>query len=157
MSLLIRAQVLVLQLIKSVISGSVVFNLTNGTTMPSVLDPHKADLLHRLRQGYTQRMLLLYLHHEKTIQIDQANLSRWLSRQSASRLPRIDPDDEFVHWRALCSMGKPPQTFQRTLTRWRGLIIKLRKQQSSLYLILEELKARGVNTSIRSIRREINR
>ena len=146
-----------MQLIKSVIFGLVVFNLTAHVYMPSVLDPFERELLHRQQQGYTQHMLLRYLKHEKHIQIGQGNLSRWLSRHSANQLPRIVPDAEFAHWRRLCNMDKPPRHYERTLTRWRGLILNLRNEGGSLYHILGELKTRGVNTSIRSIRREINR
>ena len=133
----------------------VVFHLTAHDMAISILDPHVADLLRRVQQGYTQRMLLLYLRHQKYVRLSQPSLSRWLSQHCARPLPPIPPDAEFEHYQTLCRMGKPTRTYRRSLTKWRGHIQHMREQKASLYEILDELKRRGVHTSIRSIRREL--
>lgn len=122
----------------------------------SIIDPHAADLLFRVRQGYTQRMLLLYLRHEKSVRLSQPTLSRWLSQHSARQLPPHPKNAEFERYQALARQGKPARTYRRNLAKWRGHILHMRQLNASITQILDDLKQRGVHTSVRSIRRELN-
>lgn len=121
--------------------------------LKSALDPYTKDLLLRARQGYTQRMLLLYLQHEKQVRISQPTLSRWLSTRQAT-VDRL-PDDAFLDYQEQAKLGLPQRRYRRALSRWRGHIEHLRRQGHSLGEILADLRSRGVSTSIRSIRREL--
>lgn len=121
----------------------------------SVLDPHAADLLMRARQGYTQRMLQLYLHQEKRLKISQPSLSRWLATQALETGPAPDLDDDFRRYQSLASLRLNRRAYRRELARWRGHIEHLRSRGCSLGQILTDLRNRGVSTSIRSIRREL--
>lgn len=135
------------------ISISVVLILQPDHMTKSLLDPHAADLLLRARQGYTQRMLLLYLQHEKSIRLSQPSLSRWLS----GHRPRTDlpPDDEYQLWKAKAALPIPICRYCRALAKWDGHIKHLRNQGASLGNIQDSLRQRGVTTSIRSIRRAL--
>lgn len=121
----------------------------------SVLDPHAEELLLRAKQGYTQRMLQLYLQHEKRLRISQPTLSRWLATHelSANSTPHLD--DDFRRYQSLASLCLNRRTYRRELASWRGHIEHLRRQGCSLSQILTDLRKRGVSTSIRSIRREL--
>jgi hypothetical protein len=121
----------------------------------STLDSHAAEILRRVMQGYTQRMLLLYLQEQKAFSISQPCLSRWLSHHDTRQLPSVAPDAEFKHYKALQQLSKPTRTYCRRLAAWRGHIRHLRERNASLGEILEDLQRRGVLTSIRSIRREL--
>ncbi|MGA4447129.1 hypothetical protein ACPA0O_07625 [Ectopseudomonas chengduensis] len=119
----------------------------------SVLDPHAEELLLRARQGYTQLMLRLYLQHEKSLQITQASLSRWLAAQSFT--VDLPANEELHRYQQLAALGLTPRRYRRTLSRWRGHIEHLRKHGNSLSEIQADLKKHGVSASIRTIRREL--
>lgn len=121
----------------------------------SLLDPHSCELLLRARQGYSQRMLLLYLKNEKRLKISQPSLSRWLAAHSVTADTAHDLDDEFRRYQSLAQLGLTRRAYRRQLARWRGHIEHLRNGGHSLGEILTDLKSRGVSTSIRSIRREL--
>lgn len=122
----------------------------------SVLDPHAPDLLLRARQGYSQRMLQLYLQHEKRLRISQPSLSRWLAAHSVTAdTTHHDLDDEFRRYQSLAQLGLTRRAYRRELARWRGHIEHLRNRGCSLGQILTDLRNRGVSTSIRSISREL--
>lgn len=121
----------------------------------SILDPHAPDLLLRARQGYSQRMLQLYLQNEKRLRISQPSLSRWLGAHTVAAETSHDLDDEFHHYQSLAQLGLTRRTYRRQLARWQGHIEHLRNGGHSLGDILTDLKSRGVITSIRSIRREL--
>lgn len=127
--------------------------LTARLMNKSVLDPHATELLLRARQGYTQRMLCLYLQHEKLLRISQPSLSRWLAAQSF----KVDrPADEELHrYQQLAALVLTPRRYRRTLSKWRGHIEHLRKRGNSLSEIQADLKKHGVSASIRTIRREL--
>ncbi|MDH4555598.1 hypothetical protein E8F11_10480 [Pseudomonas sp. BN417] len=122
----------------------------------SILDPHAPEILRRVRQGYTQHMLMLYLQDQKTLSISQPSLSRWLKGHDTRRLLDVEPDAEFDHYQALDRLRKPARAYRRKLAEWRGLIHHLRERNASLGEILDDLKRRGVHTSIRTIRRELD-
>nr|WP_031306797.1 hypothetical protein [Pseudomonas chengduensis] len=119
----------------------------------SALDPHAEELLLRARQGYTQLMLRLYLQHEKSLQITQASLSRWLAAQSFT--VDLPANEELHRYQQLAALGLTPRRYRRTLSRWRGHIEHLRKHGNSLSEIQADLKKHGVSASIRTIRREL--
>lgn len=121
--------------------------------MKSALDPHASDLLLRARQGYTQRMLCLYLQHEKRLQITQPTLSRWLAFHDITL--DLNPDDAFRHYQEEAAHGLTQRRYRRTLAQWRGHIEHLRNRGCSLSEIQADLKTRGITSSIRSIRREL--
>lgn len=121
----------------------------------SVLDPHESDLLLRARKGYSQRMLQLYLQHEKRLRISQPSLSRWLAAHTVTADTAHDLDDEFRHYQSLAQLGLNRRAYRRELARWRGHIEHLRNRGCSLGQILTDLRKRGVSTSIRSISREL--
>lgn len=121
----------------------------------SVLDPHAPDLLLRARQGYSQRMLQLYLQHEKRLKISQPSLSRWLAAHPITADTTHDLDDEYRRYQSLAQLGLTRRAYRRQLARWRGHIEHLRNGGHSLGEILTDLKSRGVSTSIRSISREL--
>jgi hypothetical protein len=132
-----------------------VFILHTALMPKSVLDSHAELLLLRARQGYTQRMLQLYLQHEKRLKISQPSLSRWLAahERKADAKPRLD--DDFLRYQSLASMCLNRRSYRRKLARWRGHIEHLRNGGCSLGQILIDLRTRGVSTSIRSISREL--
>lgn len=132
---------------------SVVFILHAAHMPKSVLDPHELDLLLRARQGYTQRMLQLYLQHEKRLRISQPSLSRWLAAHTVTADPQPQLDDDFRRFQSLAQLGLTRRTYRSQLARWRGHIKHLRNGGHSLGQILTDLRNRGVSTSIRSIRR----
>ncbi|MCY1302514.1 hypothetical protein D9M70_521740 [compost metagenome] len=121
----------------------------------SILDPHASDILRRVQQGYTQHMLMLYLKDQQSLAISQPSLSRWLRGHDTRHQPAVEPDAEFDHYQALERLRKPARAYRRKLAEWRGLIHHLRERNASLGEILDDLKRRGVHTSIRSIRREL--
>lgn len=121
----------------------------------SILDPHAADILRCVMQGYTQRMLLLYLQEQKSVSISQPSLSRWLRRHDTRHLPAVAPDAECKRYQALERLRKPARAYRKKLAAWRGHIQHLRERNASLGEILVDLQRRGVRTSIRSIRREL--
>lgn len=127
--------------------------LTARLMTKSVLDPHAEELLLRARQGYTQLMLRLYLQHEKSLQITQASLSRWLAAQSFT--VDLPANEELHRYQQLAALGLTPRRYRRTLSRWRGHIEHLRKHGNSLSEIQADLKKHGVSASIRTIRREL--
>lgn len=126
--------------------------LTARLMNKSVLDPHAAELLLRARQGYTQRMLCLYLQ-EQSLQVDRSSLSRWLAAHSFT--VDLPADEELHRYQQLAALGLTPRRYRRTLSRWRGHIEHLRKRGNSLSEIQAELKKHGVSASIRTIRREL--
>lgn len=121
----------------------------------SILDPHAPDLLLRARQGYSQRMLQLYLQNEKRLRISQPSLSRWLAAHTVTADTSHDLDDDFRRYQSLASLRLNRRAYRRELASWRGHIEHLRRQGCSLGQILTDLRKRGVSTSIRSIRREL--
>lgn len=133
----------------------IVFILQTTRMTKSVLDAHAEELLLRARQGYTQRMLQLYLQHEKRLSISQPSLSRWLATHALKADPLPHPDDDFRRYQSLASLCLNRRAYRRELARWRGHIEHLRRQGCSLGQILTDLRKRGVSTSIRSIRREL--
>lgn len=138
------------------LSIQAMFHLTDHHMAYSILDPHSAELRLRAQMGYTQRMLLLYLQHRHAILITQPTLSRWLSQHGIRQLPALPPDDELEFFQNLARLGKSARTYRRNLTQWRGHIQHLRQRNASLGEILRDLGRRGILTSIRSIRRELN-
>lgn len=130
-------------------------HLTDHHMAKSVLDPHAPDLLLRARQGYSQRMLQLYLQHEKRLKISQPSLSRWLAAHSVTADPQPQLDDDFLRYQSLAQLGLTRRAYRRELARWRGHIEHLRNRGCSLGQILTDLKSRGISTSIRSISREL--
>ena len=133
----------------------IVFILQTTRMTKSVLDAHAEELLLRARQGYTQRMLQLYLLHEKRLKISQPTISRWLATHTLTASPSPHLDDDFRRYQSLASLCLNRRAYRRELARWRGHIEHLRKRGYSLGEILIDLKSRGVSTSIRSIRREL--
>lgn len=132
----------------------IVFILQTALMPKSVLDPHAEELLLRAKQGYTQRMLQLYLQHEKRLRISQPSLSRWLATHALKADPP-HPDDDFRRYQSLAALLIQRRAYRRELARWTGHIEHLRNRGHSLGEILTDLKSRGVSTSIRSIRREL--
>lgn len=131
------------------------FHLTDPNMATYLLSPHAEALLLRARQGYTQRMLQLYLLHETGVSVSQPTLSRWLRSSSARTFTPLPQDREYMHYLSLSRMSHPPRRYRRSLYRWRGLIQHLRQHGHSLQGILIALEAQGVRSSIRSIRREL--
>lgn len=121
--------------------------------LKSVLDPYSAELLLRARQGYTQRMLRLYLLEEKRLRVSQPSISRWLGSHKITL--NLTPDEEFRRYEQLASLGLTQRKYRRGLARWSGHIEHMRSRGHSLGEIQTDLKRRGVFTSIRSIRREL--
>lgn len=121
----------------------------------SKLDLYAAKLTQRSRQGYTLRMLQLYLHAEKNCRISQASISRWLSKLGAPQLPPLEPDAEYHRYQALAKLEVSPRPYRRRLTRWLGHIRHLRNHGATLPDIQAELKLRGVDVSIRSLQRAL--
>lgn len=121
----------------------------------SVLEPHAEGLLLRARQGYTQRMLLLWLQHEKRLKVSQPSLSRWLATHTLKADHTPDLDDDFRRYQSLASLCLNRRTYRRELASWRGHIEHLRNRGCSLGQILTDLRNRGISTSIRSISREL--
>lgn len=109
----------------------------------------------RARMGYTQRMLQLYLQHEKQLRISQPSLSRWLATHELTANPTPHLDDDFRRYQSLASLCLNRRTYRRELASWRGHIEHLRNRGCSLGQILTDLRNRGISTSIRSISREL--
>lgn len=129
------------------------FNLQQTHMSKSLLDSYAHALITRARQGYTQRMLCLYLEHECALLISQPSISRWLAGQDFKK--DLSPDDAFVCYKRLASIEQTPRRYRRALSKWRGHIEHLRNKGNSLSQIQADLKQRGVRVSIRTIRREL--
>lgn len=121
----------------------------------SLLDPYSAELLLRARQGYTQRMLQLYLQRSKSLRVSQPAISRWLSKNDVYLLPNLAPDEAFVHYQSLAQLCLVSHRYRRVLARWSGHISYMRSRGASLPEIQEDLRRRGVVVSTKSIHREL--
>lgn len=119
----------------------------------SLLDAHAHALLTRARQGYTQRMLCLYLKNECSLIISQPSISRWLAGRDFKK--DLSADEDFIRYERLAGIEQAPRRYRRALSKWRGHIEHLRNSGNSLSQIQSDLKQRGLRVSIRTIRREL--
>lgn len=136
------------------ISSCAVKILQRLTMKASLLDPHAADLRSRARQGYTQRMLQLYLR-SKSLRVSQSTISRWLCKHGVNRLPPLPQNEEFAVYQYQTQICLQAYRYRRALSRWSDHIWHMRSRGASLPEIQEYLRRHGVVTSTKSIYREL--
>lgn len=119
----------------------------------SALDKHAPELRRRKQQGYTQKMLLLWLNERYQLRISQSALSRWLSTHLivGKRLPT---DAEYLHFQNESTLTRTQHRYSRCLSKYRGHIEHLRGQGLTLKQMQSHLLSRyKLNTSTSTISR----
>lgn len=119
----------------------------------SALDKHAPELLRRKQQGYTQKMLLLWLKERYQLRISQPALSRWLSTHLIVN-ERLPTDAEYLHFQHESKLTRTQQRYSRCLSKYHGHIEHLRAQGLTLEQIQSRLLSRyKLNTSTSTISR----
>lgn len=123
---------------------------------PSLLDLYAPAILMRARQGYTRRMLQIFLLETHRVSRSAPAISRWLDRHADELTgPPLPTDSEFETFRQLASLCRPRSQYRRRLAEWSTHIEHMRAAGASVSAIRLDLKKRGVDASPRSIRREL--
>lgn len=119
----------------------------------SILDKHAIELLRRKRQGYTQKMLLLWLNERYELRITQPALSRWLSTHTIVS-ERLSTDAEYLHFEHQSTLTCTHRRYNRCLSKYNGHIESLRAQGLTLEQIQSRLLCRyKLNVSTSTISR----
>ena len=119
----------------------------------SALDEHAPELLRRKQQGYTQKMLLLWLKEHYQLRMSQSALSRWLSTNLVAS-KRLSTDAEYLHFKHQSTLTYTHRSYSRRLSKYDGHIKHLRADGLTLEQIQGSLLSRyELNVSTSTISR----